>query len=284
MRVIRRYPLPIAMGNELAGVVETVGPAVTRVRPGDRVFARVDKDWMGALAELCAVHEDLVARAPTSLDLVTAASGAQALRDEVRVTPGMRLLVTGGAGGVGTFAVQLAKAMGAHVTTTASPRGAALVKSLGADDVVDYTATRLEDAFEGRPFDAAFDTVGGDAATGALRVVKKGGVVVSVAALPEPRTARDLGQATLVPVFWLASFALRRQAAENGVRYRYLFMHPSGSDLEDLAARIDAGAVRVVVDRVFPFAETHDAFAHLEAGRAKGKVLVRVAPAPGTAP
>ena len=124
LRIIRNYPLPIAMGNELAGVVERVGAQVTRFRAGEHVFARVDKNWMGALAELCPVDEALVAHAPTAIDLATAAAvplagltALQVLRDEIKVAPGMRLLVTGGAGGVGTFAVQLARHLGGHVTT-----------------------------------------------------------------------------------------------------------------------------------------------------------------------
>ena len=286
LRLIRNYPLPIAMGNELAGVVERVGAKVTRFKAGERVFARVDKTWMGALAELCPVDESLVAHAPTSIDLVTAAAvplagltALQVLRDEIKVAPGMRLLVTGGAGGVGTFAVQLARYLGAHVTTTASPRGRALVAKLGAHEVIDYTAQPLEAvaAAQGRVFDAAFDTVGGSSTTGAMALVKAGGPIVSIAAMPEPGTARDLKRGGALPaIFWIASLGLRMKARANGVRYRYLFMHESGAELAELAQLIDAGKITVVIDRVLPFEQTADALAYLEQGRAKGKVVVRM--------
>jgi NADPH:quinone reductase-like Zn-dependent oxidoreductase len=208
----------------------------------------------------------------------------QVLRDELNVQPGQRVLVTGGAGGVGTFAVQLARHFGAHVTTTASPRGRALVESLGAHEVIDYTATSLEQYAQthGRTFDCAFDTVGGDATVGAMTNVKKAGIVVSIAALPEPKTARDdLGLGAHVQaLFWLISFGLRRQARTHGVTYRYLFMKPNGAQLAELAALVDSGKLKITIDCTFPFAQTADAIAYLEEGRAKGKVVVKVSESP----
>jgi NADPH:quinone reductase-like Zn-dependent oxidoreductase len=287
IRVIRNYPMPIAMGNELAGVVDAVGAQVTRFKVGDRVCARVDKTWMGALAELCPVDESLVSPLPARIDFVRAAAlplagltALQVLREELRVQAlpaGARILITGGAGGVGTFAIQLARHFGLHVTTTASPRGRALVEQLGAHEVIDYTTTSLEAYAQqhGRSFDCAFDTVGGDATTGAMQNVKQGGAVVTIAALPEPNTARDLGLgAHIAALFWLISFKLRRQARANGVTYRYWFMKPNGAQLAELVALVDAGTLRVTLDRTFPFAQTAEAMAHLEQGRAKGKVVV----------
>ena len=283
IKLIYPYALPRPMGNELAGVVEARGPGVTRFADGDRVFARVDKRFMGAFAEHAIVHEDHAATAPSSIDLVTAAAvplagltALQVLRDELEVKPGMRLLITGGAGGVGTFAIQIAKALGAHVTTTASPRGEELVRKLGADVVIDYTKQKLAEL--PRDQDAAFDTVGADSLTGAFATVKRGGLMVSIAGMPEPTTAtkdlkRGFGLATL---FWLASFTTRKAAAKNGLRYRYLFMHESGADLAELAAMIDAGTLKPIIDRVFPFAEASAAFSSLEQGRAKGKILLRM--------
>jgi alcohol dehydrogenase len=283
LRVIRRYPLPVVAGNELAGIVESCGEGVSRFEPGDRVFARVDKDELGAFAELACVREELVAKVPASLELTAAAgvplaglTALQGLRDELGLGPGRRVFITGGAGGVGTFAVQIAKWLGATVATTASVRGEALVRKLGADVVVDYERTRFED--ELRDYDGAMDLVGGDTLTRSFSVVKRGGKVVSVAGLPEPQTARkDLGRgAGLAALFWAVSLRTRLQARKHGVHYRYLFMHPSGAELEELAQLVDAGRLQVTVDRVFPFAEIADAFAHLEKGRAKGKVVVRM--------
>ena len=284
LKVIRRYPLPIVMGNELAGVVEAVGGGVTRFSQGDRVFARVASESMGALAEHALVREEHAAPMPASLDFRAAAAvplaaltALQALRDVLRVGPGQRVFIPGGAGGVGTFAIQIARHLGAHVATTASPRGEALVRRLGANVVIDYTRERVEDRLAS--YDCAFDLVGGDTLARLWPVVKRGGLVVSIAGLPEPTTAReDLGRgAGLAALFWVASLATRLRAARHGVRYRFLFMHPSGADLAYLGSLIDAGKLEVVLDRVFPFAEAKEALAYLETGRAKGKVVLTMA-------
>ncbi|WP_019995435.1 NADP-dependent oxidoreductase [Aureimonas ureilytica] len=220
---------------------------------------------------------------PETLDFDAAAgvplaglTALQALRDELGLKSGSRVFIPGGAGGVGTFAIQIAKALGAHVTTTASPRGRALVERLGADVVVDYTTQHFEDHV--RQMDGVFDLLGGETLERSFGVVKPGGTVVSVAGLPEPTTARkDLDRgALLATLFWFASFGIRREAKRHGARYRYLFMHPSGAELSELARMIDGGRLEPVVDRVLPFDAIEDAFAHLEGGHAKGKVVVRM--------
>lgn len=281
LRVIRRYPLPAVMGNEIAGVVESVGSGVTRFSVGDRVYARLDKDNMGGFAEQAVVHEDYLAKMPASLAFETAAAvplaaltALQALRDELRLESGQRVFISGGAGGVGTFAIQIAKRLGAEVATTALPRGDALVRRLGADVVIDYTRERFEEFLH--DYDAAFDLLGGDNLARSFSVVKRGGTLVSIAGMPEPETARrDLGRGSaLAALFWAASFGTRRTAVRHGVRYRYLFMHPSGSDLEAIAALIDAKKIEVVIDQIFPFAKVKEALAYLEGGRAKGKVVI----------
>jgi NADPH:quinone reductase-like Zn-dependent oxidoreductase len=283
LKIIHNYPLPMVMGNELSGIVEAAGPEVTRFAKGDRVFARVDKTIMGAFAEYAVVHEDHAARIPASLDFPSAAAvplaaltALQALRDELRLSTGQRVFIPGGAGGVGTFAIQIAKHLGAHVATTASPRGEALVKRLGADVVIDYTRERFEEQLSG--YDGAFDLLGGDTLARLWSVLKPGGRVVSIAGIPEPVTAqKDLGRGIgLTALFWLASLTTRMRAARHGCTYRYLFMHPSGADLAYLALLIEAKNLEVVVDRVFPFTEAKEAMAYLETGRAKGKVVLEM--------
>lgn len=281
LKVITRLALPCVMGNELAGEVAGCGAGVTDFAVGDRVFARVDKASLGALAEFACVPAVFVAPMPRTLDFEHAAAiplagltALQALRDELRVRPGMQLLITGGAGGVGSFAIPLAKHYGARVTTTASPRGEALVRQLGADDVIDYTRQRLGDG--GRDFDAAFDLIGGQALLQCFAPVKPEERVLSIAGVPEPRTARiDLQRGRLLQaLFWAASRAVRARARRCAIDYRYLFMHPSGVDLRVIATLVDAGTLPVKVDRVFAFAQVQDALAYLEAGHAKGKVVV----------
>jgi NADPH:quinone reductase-like Zn-dependent oxidoreductase len=283
LRVILRPKLPFVLGNELAGEVVAVGRDVKRFRMGDRVFARVAKERAGAFAEQACVDEDHAAHMPRDLDFTAAAAvplagltALQALRDELGVQPGQRLLISGGAGGVGTFAIQIAKCLGAHVTTTASKRGEALVRSLGCDQVIDYTAQELSEA--GRSLDAGLDLVGGKTLAQMFDIMKPGARIVSVAALPEPQTAiKDLGgRPALSALFWMISFGIRSRARRAGVGYRYLFMHPSGRDLAVLAELIEQGKLKVIVDRTYPFAQIADALAYVESGRAKGKVVVKM--------
>ena len=281
LRPIYRLKLPQVLGNEFAGEVVAVGDQVTRFSVGDRVFARVEKDRLGAFAEQAVVDEDCATHMPSNLDFAAAAgaplaalTALQALRDELGLKPGRKVFISGGAGGVGTFAIQIAKWLGAHVTTTASPRGEALVRALGADEVIDYTRDDLSRL--GRDYDAGFDLVGGETLDRMFKIMKPGSRIVSVAAVPEPQTAlRDLGgRKALAAVFWAISYGVRRRARRAGVGYRYLFMHPSGDDLAQVATLIEQGILRVVIDRTYPFAQIAEALDYLERGRAKGKVVL----------
>jgi NADPH:quinone reductase-like Zn-dependent oxidoreductase len=281
LRAILRPKLPFVLGNELAGEVIAAGGDVEHFRAGDRVFARVAKDRAGAFAEQACVEEVHAAHMPRDLDFAAAAAvplaaltALQALRDELSVKPGQRIFISGGAGGVGTFAIQIAKWLGAHVTTSASKRGDALVRSLGCDEVIDYTSQSISAA--GRQFDAGLDLIGGDTLRQMFDIMKPGTRIVSVAALPEPQTAiKDLaGGRALAALFWLISYGIRSRARRAGIGYRYLFMHPSGSDLAQLAELIEQGKLKVIVDKAYPFANIADALAYLEAGHAKGKVVV----------
>src|SRR3984885_2651784 len=260
LRAIQRPKLPFVLGNELAGEVVAAGHDVKRFGVGDRVFARVAKDRAGAFAEQACVDEDDVAQMPRNLDFTAAAAiplagltALQALRDELHVKPGQKLFVSGGAGGVGTFAIQIAKWLGAHVTTTASKRGEALVRSLGADEVIDYTVQDISSV--AARFDAGFDLIGGKTLAEMFDIMKPGASIVSVAAVPEPQTAiRDLGgRRALSVIFWLISYGIRSRARRAGVSYRFLFMHPSGTDLAQLAELIEQGKLQAVVDRTYPF-------------------------------
>jgi len=281
LRAILRPRLPFVLGNEFAGEVIAVGGDVKRFGVGDRVFARVAKHRAGGFAEQACVDEDHAAHMPRDLDFAAAAAvplagltALQALRDELDVKPGQKVFISGGAGGVGTFAIQIAKWLGAHVTTTASPRGEALVCSLGCDEVIDYTAQDISKA--GRRFDAGFDLIGGNTLEQMFEIMKPGTKIVSVAALPEPQTAiKDLGgRRTLSAIFWIISYGIRYRARRAGIGYRYLFMHPSGADLVQLAGLIEQGKLKVIVDKTYPFANISDALAYVENGRTKGKVVV----------
>jgi NADPH:quinone reductase-like Zn-dependent oxidoreductase len=273
--------LPLVAGSELSGEVEAVGAGATRFGIGDRVYARVDKQKLGAYAGYAVVDESFVAKMPRSLDFEDAAgmplaglTALQALR-QLAITPGDRVFISGGAGGVGTLAIQLAVQMGAKVATTASPRGEQLVRSLGAETVIDYREQKFKDVLS--EYDSAFDTTGGRDLTDMFDILKPGAKAVSVASF-DPTTARDdVGMGRLLTAaVWVANTKIRRKSRRRGVSYRSLLMHPSGDDLETLTELVDSGELKPVTDRAYPFEQLPDAFAYLEEGHAKGKVVVRL--------
>ncbi|MFI7343722.1 NADP-dependent oxidoreductase [Streptomyces sp. NPDC050085] len=276
------YELPLVLGNDLAGEVVGVGSAVTRFTVGDEVFARPDKDRIGAFAELIAVHQDDLAPKPATLTMAEAASlplvaltAWQVLVERARVQPGQKVLVHAGAGGLGSIAVQLAKALGAHVAATASGAKADLVEELGADVVVDHRTQDFVTVLD-HDYDVVLDSLGGDNLARSLQVLKPGGLAVSVAGPPDPAFARELGLNPVLRVVMSAlSFTIRRRAKRLGVRYTFHFMRASGVQLRELTPLIDDGRIRPVVDRVFPFDETPQALEYVEKGRAKaGKVVI----------
>ena len=255
---------------------------MTRFAPGDAVFARMDKRRIGAFAELAVVAEADAALKPANLSHTEAAAvplagltAWQALFEIGGLTAGQKVLIHAGSGGVGTFAIQLARHAGATVATTAGARNAELVRSLGADIVIDYQAQRFEDVVSGQ--DLVFDTQAGDIRHRSFAVLRRGGVLVSIAGKPDGRLVREFGLNPLLGV--LLDFLNRktlRLAKRHGVRYEYLFMHPSGEQLEEIGRLLAAGSVKPVIDRVFPLEQAREALAHVEAGHATGKVVVEV--------
>jgi NADPH:quinone reductase-like Zn-dependent oxidoreductase len=280
-RLVWPLDLPLVAGSELSGVVEGVGDGVKRFAIGDRVFTRVDKRKLGAFAQYCVVKESLVARMPGSLSFEDAAglplAGLTALQGlrELGISAGDRVFVSGGAGGVGTLAIQLAVQMGATVATTASSKGEKLVRSLGAETVVNYRQRKFKDVLSG--YDAAFDTVGGHNLTDSFDILKRGAKLVSVAGIDPTSAREDFGMGPLLTaVVWVYNAKIRSQSRRTGVSYRSLLMRPSGEDLGVLASLVDSGRLKAVTDRVFPFEQIAEAFAYLEQGHAKGKVVVRL--------
>ena len=282
LKLVLPLRLPLVLGNDLAGVVTRVGARVRRFKPGDEVYARSDTDRVGAFAEYLSIHEAAVAPKPRGLTMEEAASiplvgltAWQALVERANLRAGQKVLIHAGSGGVGTFAIQLAKHLGATVATTTSTANLDWVKRLGADVVVDYR----RDAFETilHEHDLVLDTVGGEALDRSLRVLKPGGKVISIAGPPDPGFARELGSSWIVGLAMrFSSRRIRQEARRHRVSYSFLFMRPSGDQLRELGALIDAGVIRPVVDRVFPFESTKEALAYVEEGRARGKVVVRV--------
>jgi alcohol dehydrogenase len=275
------YRMPLVLGNDLAGEVVDVGAGVTKFRVGDSVFARLDKDRIGAFAELALVRESAAARKPARLDDVQAASiplvgltAWQAMVDIGKVQKGARVLIHAGSGGVGTFAIQLGKWLGAEVLTTVGARNVDLVKSLGADRAIDYRTERFEDAGE---VDFVLDTQGGGTLHRSIGIVKPGGTVVSIGGLPDAKFARAWGLNTfyVLALGWMTRKETRLSRAR-GVHYEYLFMRADGEALARIGGLVDEGVIRPIVDRTFALEHAKDALAYVEGGRAVGKVVVTV--------
>jgi len=282
-KAILPYRVPFVLGNDLAGEVVAVGAGVTRFTVGDEVYARPDKNRIGAFAELIAIHQDDVATKPTTVTMEEAASiplvgltSWQALVERANLQPGQKVLIHAGSGGVGTIAIQLAKHLGASVATTTSTSNIDLVKGLGADVVVDYKKQAFETVLH--DYDVVLDTLGGETLDKSLQVLKPGGKIISIAGPPDPAFATELGANPIIRLAMTAlSFRTRRRARRHHVTYSFLFMKASGDQLRELTSLIEAGTIRPVVDRVFEFDSTREALAYVEEGRAKaGKVVVRM--------
>jgi alcohol dehydrogenase len=281
-KLILPYRLPTALGHDVAGIVARVGPRVQRFRPGDAVYARVDDFRIGTFAEFVPVREESLALKPAGLTMEEAASvplvaltAWQALVARANLQKGQQVFIQAGSGGVGTIAIQLARHLGALVATTTSAGNAELVKRLGADIVVDYRTQDFADVL--RDVDVVLNSQDSKTLEKSLGVLKRGGKLISISGPPDPAFAAQSAAPWFVkPVMRLLSAGIRRRAARRGVDYSFLFMKASGSQLRELTALFDAGVLRPVVDRVFPFEATNDALAYVDAGRAKGKVVVKV--------
>src|SRR5437867_9973678 len=258
-KLLLPYRLPLILGNELAGIVIRVGSRVRRFKPGDEVYARPDKNRIGTFAEFIAISEDDLAIKPKSLTMEEAASiplvgltAWQALIEKAKLRKGQKVFIQAGSGGVGTFAIQLAKHLGATVATTTSTGNVALVKGLGADVVVDYKTQDFEDVL--RDYDVVLNSQDGKTLEKSLRILQRGGKLISISGPPDPQFGRDIAAPGFVRlVMRLLSWGVRRKAQQLGVDYSFLFMKASGDQLREITRLIEVGGIRPVMDRVFPF-------------------------------
>ena len=281
-KLILPYRPPFILGHDVAGVVVRVGPRVRQFKVGDEVYARPDDFRIGTFAELIAVKEDSVAIKPKNITMEEAASiplvgltAWQALVEKARLKKGQKVFIQAGSGGVGTFAIQLAKHLGATVATTTSAGNMALVKSLGADVVIDYKQDAFEERLSG--YDVVLNSQDGKTLAKSLGVLQAGGRLISISGPPDPQFAEDTKAPWLVKqVMRALSRGTRRQAQRLKVSYTFLFMKASGSQLRQITPLIESGAIRPVIDKVFPFESTNEAMAYVESGRAKGKVVIKV--------
>ena len=283
LKVLLKYRFPLVLGNDLSGVVTEVGSSVTRFKVGDAIYARLDKDRIGAFAEFAAVREGAAALKPANLTFEEAASlplvaltAWQALVDLGKLRAGQRVLIHAGSGGVGTVAIQLAHHLGATVLTTVGQRNVDLVKRLGADVAIDYRSTRFEDVASN--CDLVLDSAGGDTLLRSFKCVKRGGVVVSIGNTPTAAFAREWGLNPIL-VFVIGLMARKAMAASRAhdARYEYLFMRADGEELRQIAQLVESGVIKPVIDKLFPLQDVRDALAYSESGRATGKVVIKVA-------
>ncbi len=282
LKPLAPYRLPIVMGNDVAGVVTACGNQVQRFRVGDSVYASADKMRLGAFAEQVALEEETVARMPAGMSFedasalpLVALTAWQALHTRARLQLGERVLIHAGAGGVGTVAIQIAKHLGAWVATTASAANRQLVTELGADAVVDY---RTEDFSRlCKDLDVVFDTQGGDVLRRSFTVLRPGGRLVTIGGMPDYPTVHAMQSPWYLQLaLWVLSWPLLWRARQHKVRYSYLFREPIGADLENISQLVESGVLKPVIDRVLPFDQIKEALDHVEAGHARGKVVVHI--------
>jgi NADPH:quinone reductase-like Zn-dependent oxidoreductase len=281
-KAVVRFQLPATLGSDLAGVVIEVGSRVTRFKPGDAVFANIFDQGTGSIAEFAVVPESAAALKPTHLDFVQAASipmvgltSWQALKERINLRAGQKVFIPAGSGGIGTFAIQLAKHLGAKVGTTTSAGNVELVSRLGADEVVDYKKQDFEKVLGG--YDAVLGTVRGDAIEKSIGILKPGSKIVSLVGPLDVAFARARRlNFILTFVFALMSRRIMRLAKKREVAYSFLFARPDGNQLAQIGNLIETQRIRPVIDKVFPFEQAKEALEYLALGRAKGKVVVRM--------
>ncbi len=281
-KLILPYKTPFILGHDVAGIVTKVGSKVTRFKIGDEVYARPADPRIGTFAEFIAINENDLAIKPKELTMEEAASiplvgltAWQALIEKANLKEGQKVFIQAGSGGVGTFAIQLAKHLGATVPTTTSADNFDLVKSLGADIVIDYKKDDFEKILH--DYDVVLNSQDAKTLEKSLRVLQPGGKLISISGPPDPDFAKEIGLGWVLRlVITFLSYGIRRKAKRRNVNYSFLFMRADGNQLREIAFLVDSGIIRPVVDRVFPFESVKEAMAYVEKGRAKGKVVVKV--------
>jgi NADPH:quinone reductase-like Zn-dependent oxidoreductase len=276
------YRMPLVLGHDVAGVVTRIGSRVRHFKEGDEVYSRPRDRRIGTFAEFIAVNENDVAPKPRNATMEEAASiplvaltAWQTLVEKADLKKGQKVFIQAGSGGVGTFAIQLAKHLGATVATTTSTANALLVKSLGADVVIDYKMQDFENLL--RDYDVVLNSQDGKTLEKSIRVLKSGGKLISISGPPDPEFGKRIAAPGFVKlILRLLSSGIRRKAKGRGISYSFLFMKANGSQLREITGLIETGIIRPVIDKLFPFEAINEAMAYVESGRAKGKVVVKI--------
>lgn len=282
LRFVSPAAFPLVLGGDAAGIVRRTGTNATRVKPGDKVYFRIPKLVQGTFAESVSLPESCVAPMPEALGFAEAASlplvaltSWQALFEVAALKAGDRVYIPAGSGGIGSVAIQLAKAKALYVATSTSSRNLAWVKELGADLVLDYT--QGDPCAQLKDFDAVYDTLGGPHQASMFKTLKPGGILVSIVGPVTEQTAKELGVGRILTfLFKMMSASTRCLAKRAQARYQFFLMRPDGAQLEVIGNMVDAGKLRPVIDRTYPLEKVHEAMSYLATGRARGKVLIQI--------
>lgn len=282
MKLLLHYKMPLTLGSDFAGIVVARGEQVKKFQVGDAVYGRVQKNRIGTFAEYIAVDVKDVALKPKNLTFAKASSiplvaltSYQALHEVMKIKPQDKILIQAGSGGIGTLAIQLAKLAGAYVATTTSEKNRALVKSLGADEVIDYRSENFAEKL--KDYDFVFDTMGGDILKDAFKIVKPGGKVVTLSGTPNYAFAKNYNLSLWKQIaLGIASYPITKLAKKTDVSYDFLFMRPDSNQLAALTKLIEAKQLQPIIDSVISLAEIQKAVDNLASGRAKGKIILAV--------
>lgn len=281
-KMLLPYKFPLVLGHDLAGVVTKIGAKISRFKVGDEVFARPADYRIGAFAEYIAVDEQDVALKPKNVSMEEAASLPlvaltvwQAFVEKAKLKKGQKVFIQAGSGGVGTIAIQFAKYLGATVATTTSGANFELVKSLGADIVIDYKTQDFETIL--KDYDLVLNSQDEKTLEKSLRILRPRGKVISISDPPDIAFAKEIGLSWLMKtVISLLSNKIRKQAEKLQIDYSFLFMQANGKQLSEISSMIEEGTLRPVIDKVFPFEQTNEALDYVARGRARGKVIIKV--------
>jgi NADPH:quinone reductase-like Zn-dependent oxidoreductase len=267
--------LPSTSAYDVSGIVVEKGNEVSNFEIGDLVYSRVPQVQMGTLAEFVVITSEVVSKKPGNISFEEAASlplaGLTALQslEYAGIKENDKVLIHAGSGGVGSFAIQYAKTKGAYVYTTTSTSNVKWVKELGADRVIDYNTEDYKSI--AKNVDIVFDTLGKNYSLESFEIVKQGGIVVSVVGPLDEASAK---------VFGLADYKLPQELAkassdQNAV-YKFIFMHPNGAHLNEIKSLVEDEKIKPIIDKIYPFSESVEAFTHLATGRAKGKIVIKI--------
>jgi NADPH:quinone reductase-like Zn-dependent oxidoreductase len=275
------YKFPLILGHDVAGIVIKVGSKVTKFKVGDEIFSRLPDFQIGAFAEYVAINENFVAPKPKNISMEEAASVPlvgltvwQAF-EKANLKKGQKVFIQSGSGGVGTFAIQLAKHLGAFVATTTSEKNFELVKDLGAGLVIDYKTQDFENMLT--DYDLVLNSQDQKTLEKSMRILKPGGKVISISGPPDVDFAKKLGlNFFLKAVMFLLSFQTKKLAKQQKTDYSFLFMEANGNQLNEISKLIESGIIKPTIDKIFPFEQTNDALNYVDSGRAKGKVIIKI--------